>query len=1072
MADNTLVLKATVVKGRNLAPKDKNGFSDPFLVVSLSEYRFQTQVVPKTLDPIWNNSFEMPLSGVNNPTLVCVCWDKDLIGKDYMGEIEVSLDEYFANGQVSQEPRWFPLKSSRKKATISGEIQLHLSLYDSTNENATQEQISQKWQAWLSFFATVTSPAPSGDDEDPLSREDSPSDDEDDESPGPDDMGSIRSGRTLKKGEKKKKGKDKKSQPYELYGGSDVVGVIFLEVSRITDLPPERNMTRTGFDMDPFVVVSLGKKTYRTRHIRHQLNPVYDEKMVFQVLRHEQNYSLNFAVVDRDKLSSNDFVAQTNFPLQEVIATQPLADPDTGLYNLREPLREEREESPITPGGNNGNKSRFRIPLSRSASGTSLASRKGDRAEIVHKTSTLSLRNASTLPHNTEDTTTPVTTSKALPFSGDFVDYELKPFELPLPLKNKDRWEDKHNPQLYIKAKYVPYPALRQQFWRYMLRQYDADDSGMMSRVELSTMLDTLGSTLSNNTIDSFFERFQEENGAENLETMELTMDQAVICLEDQLTAVSKKSSAGLLNPRTPITPQTPLLPRLTFPSSRSLLDDNYGDDTSTRSIDSSTESDTPPAIRRTNSMLSLTPSMTPSLQTHAILGSAGEEYQMLEENDLMDSDGNGKEEHVIQIRECPLCHQPRLNKRSEVDIVTHLATCASQDWRQVDKLVMGGFVSSSQAQRKWYSKVITKISYGGYKLGANSANILVQDRITGQIQEERMSVYVRLGIRLLYKGLTSSSMENKKIKKLLHSLSVKQGKKFDNPASARDIKGFIAFHQLDLSEVLLPLEEFKTFNQFFYRALKPGARPCTAPDNPKVVVSPADCRTVVFNDVEDAVKIWIKGREFTIARLLGNAYPEDVKRFENGALGIFRLAPQDYHRFHIPVDGVLGKPKEIKGEYYTVNPMAIRSALDVYGENIRICVPVDSDEFGRVMIVCVGAMMVGSTVITAKEGQRVKRTDELGYFQFGGSTIVLLFEPGRMRFDDDLVHNSKAALETLIRVGMSIGHTPDTPGIFERKQNVTQEDKLDARRRIEGSLAPPANLWGIRKDKNGPIRK
>jgi len=116
-------------------------------------------------------------------------------------------------------------------------------------------------------------------------------------------------------------------------------------------------------------------------------------------------------------------------------------------------------------------------------------------------------------------------------------------------------------------------------------------------------------------------------------------------------------------------------------------------------------------------------------------------------------------------------------------------------------------------------------------------------------------------------------------------------------------------------------------FNEFFYRALKPGARPCSAPDNPKVIVSPADCRSVVFNKIDDATKIWVKGREFTIARLLGNAYPEDVKRYEKGALGIFRLAPQDYHRFHHPVDGLMGEPKLIKGEYYTVNPMAIRSA-------------------------------------------------------------------------------------------------------------------------------------------------
>jgi phosphatidylserine decarboxylase len=82
-----------------------------------------------------------------------------------------------------------------------------------------------------------------------------------------------------------------------------------------------------------------------------------------------------------------------------------------------------------------------------------------------------------------------------------------------------------------------------------------------------------------------------------------------------------------------------------------------------------------------------------------------------------------------------------------------------------VNNLVMAGFVTSSQAQRKWYSKVVTKIGYGGYKLGANSANILVQDRITGQINEERMSVYVRLGIRLLYKGLGSRDMETKRSK-------------------------------------------------------------------------------------------------------------------------------------------------------------------------------------------------------------------------------------------------------------------------------------------------------------------
>jgi phosphatidylserine decarboxylase len=252
-------------------------------------------------------------------------------------------------------------------------------------------------------------------------------------------------------------------------------------------------------------------------------------------------------------------------------------------------------------------------------------------------------------------------------------------------------------------------------------------------------------------------------------------------------------------------------------------------------------------------------------------------------------------------------------------------------------------------------------------------------------------------------------------VRKLLRGLSIKQGIKYDDPASKNEIQKFIQFHQLDMSEVLLPMEAFKNFNEFFYRQLKPDARPCSAPDNPRVIVSPADCRSVVFNRIDEATKIWVKGREFSVERLLGKQYREDAKRYVNGALGIFRLAPQDYHRFHIPVDGAMGTPTTIEGEYYTVNPMAIRSALDVYGENVRVIVPIDSVAHGRVMVICVGAMMVGSTVITRKSGEKVKRAEELGYFKFGGSTILLLFEPGMMKFDEDLVDNSNGALETLV---------------------------------------------------------
>ena len=519
-------------------------------------------------------------------------------------------------------------------------------------------------------------------------------------------------------------------------GGSDVVGIVFLEISRVTDLPPERNVTRTSFDMDPFVVASLGKKTYRTRVVRHNLNPVFDERMIFQVLPHEQAYSISFSVVDRDTLSGNDFVGTASVTLQHVISTAPEADPETGLYSMREPP--DPDALPLQP-----NRSRFRLPGSRSSSSSSL-NRLGTKPALRSRKSTSSLLNQAMTPPDQVPAPTgvpdngpsptsprPVETSDSADPEGD---PELKQYVLPISLKNKERWESKHSPELYIRAKYVPYPALRQQFWRALVKQYDADESGRMSKVELSTMLDTLGSTLKDSTIDGFFDRFapgKDPNG------VDLTPDQVVICLEDQLEKASRKRSMA-----------ETVKDHLPHLHPAEVDDRGHGQDQD-RTGGASPNGQAEPAGGDDDR------AGTAASPDHNREGSEIPPF-----DELMDDRG---EEHVVKIQECPICHKPRLRKKSDADIITHIATCASHDWRQVNNLVMAEFVTSSQAQRKWYSKVITKISYGGYKLGANSANILVQDRITGQINEERMSVYVRLGIRLLYKGLKSREMEKKR---------------------------------------------------------------------------------------------------------------------------------------------------------------------------------------------------------------------------------------------------------------------------------------------------------------------
>ncbi|KAL8995967.1 MAG: hypothetical protein Q9169_004414 [Polycauliona sp. 2 TL-2023] len=1042
-----LLLKTTVLRARNLAAADKNGTSDPFLVVTLGDAKESTPIISKTLNPEWNVSFDLPVNGIQSLLLEAVCWDKDRMGKDYLGEFDVVVEDIFDNGQISQEPKWYTLKSKRngekkKKGTnVSGEVQMQFTMADPSNPSATPQDIFQKF-----MVMAAVSPGIEGDEVDEFSRIESNDREEDDdndletsdetEEPGKLDL-SEKKRRKLRLKKLKRK---TKARAYEFTGGTDVVGIVFVEICKITDLPPEKNMTRTSFDMDPFVVASLGRKTFRTRVIRHNLNPIFEEKMVFQVMRHEQNYSMSFSVVDRDKLSGNDFVGTANLALPELISYAPDADAENGLYRLPDPPEPIQTLPPPT------NRSRFRLPISRSSSSQSL--NKLSRPNLPSSSSQTSIHNVSqrdlpstaATPRSDPDRLAPeVVSTDPQPDEEHATpdDPDLRVYTLPLVLKNKERWEAKHNPQLYLKAKYLPYTALRQQFWRAMLKQYDADENARVSKIELTTMLDTLGSTLKESTIDGFFHRFGKDN--EDSPDPLLTYDQVVICLEDQLQMTIQKKTWG--------------------DTMKGVMDHAHFSQVSNGEQQPS-QNGVSPMDRNADIPLNkqANRSAVPAIAQDP-LDSAGESGEHLERDDLVDERG---EEHVIEIRECPLCHQPRLNKRSDADIVTHIATCASQDWRQVNHIVMAGFVTSSQAQRKWYSKVITKISYGGYKLGANSANILVQDRLTGQINEERMSVYVRLGIRLLYKGLKSRDMEKKRIRKMLRNLSLKQGRKYDDPNSTRDIQSFVNFHQLDMSEVLKPVDQFKSFNEFFYRELKPDARPCSAPDDPRIIVSPADCRSVVFNTMDDATTIWVKGRDFTIERLLGDAYPEDAKRYKNGALGIFRLAPQDYHRFHIPVDGIMGKPKLIEGEYYTVNPMAIRSTLDVYGENIRYIVPIDSVAHGRVIVVCVGAMMVGSTVITRKEGERVGRAEELGYFQFGGSTVLLLFEPGRMMFDEDMTDNSSGAVETLVRVGMSIGHHPNQsqyiPDMPKYEENVTAADRQEAKRRIEGSLAPNAS--------------
>jgi len=306
-----------------------------------------------------------------------------------------------------------------------------------------------------------------------------------------------------------------------------------------------------------------------------------------------------------------------------------------------------------------------------------------------------------------------------------------------------------------------------------------------------------------------------------------------------------------------------------------------------------------------------------------------------------------------------------------------------------------------------------------------------VLDRQTGEKTWEAMSIYVRVGMHLLYYGSEQQkALHWKKTLELLKDQSEKMGREYDSLESKQHIVPFIQSFNLEptLYEMVEPNPDaYPTFNAFFAREIKESARPIADPENDFVTSSPADCRLTAFPTIDLATKYWIKGNGFTLERLLGD--PQLAAQFDGGSMVIARLAPQDYHRWHAPVSGTVRGIKDIPGAYYTVNPQAINEpgTLDVFCENKRSVMTLQRSSTGSpIAIVAVGAMLVGSIKYVGGAdtiGAQVRRGQCLGAFYFGGSTVIVLYPPGEVALDEDLVRNSTGLkMETYMKVGWRIG--------------------------------------------------
>jgi phosphatidylserine decarboxylase len=243
-------------------------------------------------------------------------------------------------------------------------------------------------------------------------------------------------------------------------------------------------------------------------------------------------------------------------------------------------------------------------------------------------------------------------------------------------------------------------------------------------------------------------------------------------------------------------------------------------------------------------------------------------------------------------------------------------------------------------------------------------------------------------------------------------------GWKMNRRASGLRVIPFIVEYGIDQTEFAKSAFDFRTFNEFFHRALKPESRPIA--QGTSVAVLPADGRHLAFPDVDKAQGFYVKGSKFTLEELLGD--PKLAAGFAGGSMLISRLCPSDYHRFHFPVSGIPAEASLVPGSLYSVNPIALRRNIRYLVMNKRLVTLIETPVFGRVAMIEVGATNVGSIIESFVPGRPVVKGEEKGMFAFGGSCVITVFGPGRISFDEDLVAQSAAATETYARMGDSLG--------------------------------------------------
>jgi phosphatidylserine decarboxylase len=239
-------------------------------------------------------------------------------------------------------------------------------------------------------------------------------------------------------------------------------------------------------------------------------------------------------------------------------------------------------------------------------------------------------------------------------------------------------------------------------------------------------------------------------------------------------------------------------------------------------------------------------------------------------------------------------------------------------------------------------------------------------------------------------------------------------------PFTKKKIIPFIKAFDIDSSEFLEDINEFRSFNDFFIRKLKPESRPIASGDN--IAVIPADGRYYFYQNIDEATGFVVKNQKFNLGMLL-----EDeglAKRYSHGTMIMARLCPTDYHRYHFPCQCVPGITRFINGWLYSVNPIAIKKDIHIFTQNKRAVCQLQTENFGKVLFLEIGATSVGSINQTYIPFQHYSKGAEKGFFSFGASSLILLFEPNTLILDKDLIEATSQHLEIKCLMGQSMGKT------------------------------------------------